>query len=101
MLDDLERQTSKHVTTHLPKKNITSAATGLEAALYVIRGNKVSTMIDGTRDKWTDFKNKDEVKDELETYKKGKQRYTDRMAFLARSNVREWEFEQKSKRKQR
>ncbi|KAI0562176.1 Bucentaur [Gracilaria domingensis] len=100
MLHDLEKEQTELTNTETPPET-QAAATGLEAVLGLVRGKKPPTVLDGTRKQWDQFKKDDNVNEELETYKKGKERYTDRMAFLARSDVREWEFEQKGKRKQR
>lgn len=77
-------------------------ATGLEAALSIVRGPKKDGVLTKTKEVWSDFKGKDEeVEDELEKYKKDKNRYTDKVAFLERSDVRQWEYEQESKRRRR
>lgn len=99
-LQDLEKDADQQQTTQRPKVS-QEALTGLDAVLSLVRGKKSATVLDGTRQKWTEFKKDDHVREELETYKKGKHRYTDRMAFLARTDVREWQYEQRGKRRRR
>lgn len=74
---------------------------GLEDVLDIVRGGPKSQVMHATREKWTEYKKDEAVDDELETYKRGKDRYTDKVAFLARSDVREWEFEQKGRKGRR
>ncbi|CAN8068800.1 unnamed protein product [Agarophyton chilense] len=100
MLQDLETEQTKQNPTETPPET-QIPGTGLEAVLDLVRGKKQTTVLDGTRKQWSQFKKDEDVKEELESYKKGKERYTGRMAFLARSDVREWEFEQSGKRKRR
>lgn len=76
--------------------------TGLEKVLGGLRGTKPASVMTGSRMAWDSFKGADDlVKDELDVYKKDRTRYTDRVAFLARSDVREWEFEQRGKKSRR
>lgn len=75
-------------------------ATGLENVLQALKGGKGERVIDKTRESWTSFKERDaEVAQELEAYKKDKNRYTDKVAFLDRTDVREWEADMARKRK--
>lgn len=99
-LDDLEKaaeaaKVAEHKEKQAKKK---SNMTGLEGVLKIVRGEKSGGMVENTREKWKDFKQKEGVEDELEAYKKDKSRYTDRVAFLQRSDVREWEYEQSGKK---
>lgn len=99
-LEDLEKdqvETTNSNTPRVPEQELS----GLHAVLNLVRGKKSATVLDGTRQKWTEFKKDEQIREELETYKKGKNRYTDRMEFLARSDVREWQYEQRGKRKRR
>lgn len=75
--------------------------TGLEAALSAAKGEVAPNTLERTKAAWKDFKKDadDEVEEELEKYKKGKERYTDRVAFLGRVGRREWEVEQDGKKK--
>lgn len=80
-----------------------AAGTGLEAVLGAVKGVKGPGVLDRTRDAWKEFKEEadGDVVDELEVYKKDKNRYTDKVAFLQRTDVREWEVEQEKKRTRR
>lgn len=69
-------------------------ATGLEDVLNLVRGAAQSNVLQGSRQSWQRFKKDDTVRDELDAHKKDKDRYTDRVAFLERTDVREWKFEQ-------
>lgn len=60
-----------------------------------------SSMLDTSRESWHQFKKDDIIKEELDDYKKGKKRYTDRAAFLARADLREWQFEQRGRKSRR
>lgn len=84
-------------------KNRTKRAklgTGLEAVLQAARNGDVRpTTLDRTKENWREFKKGDaDVTEELEAYKKDKNRYTDKVAFLDRSSQREWEVEQAGKK---
>jgi hypothetical protein len=74
--------------------------TGLEQVLSAIKGDKGPGVLDKTRNAWSTFKRDDvEVADELEAYKKDKNRYTDKVAFLDRTELREWEADMERKRR--
>lgn len=92
-LADLEKEAKREAP--LPKKK---GRTGLEGVLDVVRG-KTDTVITKTKEQWKDFKKDDEINEELDKYKKDKNRYTDKVAFLQRSDVREWEYEQRGKKR--
>lgn len=75
------------------------SSSGLESVLQTIKENKAERVIDKTRKNWAEFKDKDsDIAEELEAYKKDKNRYTDRVAFLQRTDVREWEADMARKR---
>lgn len=106
LLGELEQEAKERKSQEaakMPGNRATAAeTTGLEAALNIVRGPKKDSVLSKTKEVWQDFKDKDEeVVDELEKYKKDKNRYTDKVAFLERSDVREWEYEQQSKRRRR
>ncbi|CDF77583.1 unnamed protein product [Chondrus crispus] len=106
LLGELEEEAktreAKEAADEVASKAGPSRATGLEAALNIVRGPRKETVLTKTKDVWSEFKGKDDkVVDELEKYKKDKNRYTDKVAFLKRSDVREWEYEQQGKRKRR
>lgn len=73
--------------------------TGLEGVLGAIKGEKQASVMERSRKAWNDVKGKDEeIADELDAYKKDKNRYTDRVAFLERTDRREWEVDLSRKR---
>lgn len=99
-LDDLEktRKAEDEADEIKPAKK-QKVGTGLEAVLSKAKGEAGPNTLEKTKEAWKDFKKDDqEVTDELETYKKDKNRYTDKVAFLDRSNKREWEVEQAGKK---
>lgn len=104
-LEELEakQQEQEKVTLEVQRSaKSRSTKTGLERALSLVRGIGPDSLIDKTRTKWQDYKSDVvEVKDELEHHKKDKNRYTEKVAFLERSDVREWQFEQQGKKKRR
>mmetsp|Transcript_8988 Transcript_8988/g.18134 ORF Transcript_8988/g.18134 Transcript_8988/m.18134 type:complete len:272 (-) Transcript_8988:225-1040(-) len=65
--------------------------------LSSLKGKKQSVFAK-SREDWVSFKKDACVEEELEAHKKDKDRYTEKMAFLQRSEWREWAFEQRSKR---
>jgi hypothetical protein len=73
---------------------------GLEKVLSSIKNDKAPGVLDRTRDAWSTFKKTDvEVAEELEVYKKDKNRYTDKVAFLERAEVRAWQADMDRKKK--
>lgn len=107
-LDDLEKEAKEQqeadaaAAVELVKQANPERKTGLEAVLSAVRGSKKEGVLDKTREEWKDLKGQDEeLNHELEAYKKDKNRYTDKVAFLERSDVREWEYEQAGKRRRR
>lgn len=72
---------------------------GLEIVLSLIRGQDPNTLLDRTKRAWNEYKtDAPDIRDELEEHKKDKSRYTSKVAFLERSDVREWEYEQKGRK---
>lgn len=72
---------------------------GLEIVLSLIRGQDPDTLLDRTKRAWNEYKtDAPDIRDELEDHKKDKSRYTSKVAFLERSDVREWEYEQKGRK---
>lgn len=98
-LEAAEERATKdiHGKTSLGRKR----STGLEDALNLIRGEKTSSVLNNTRQSWQKFKCRDGVRDELDDYKKDKNRFTDRMAFLERSDMKEWKYEQQGRKSRR
>jgi hypothetical protein len=68
--------------------------------LGALKGEKAPGVLDRTREAWAGFKDADgDVKDELDAYKKDKNRYTDKVAFLERTDRREWEADMARKKR--
>lgn len=106
LLGDLEEEIKEEERIEQEKRRVLEERqpryTGLEAVLNAVKGAKKEGVLTKTREVWNDFKSKDEeVEAELEAYKKDKDRYTGRVAFLAKSDVRQWEYEQANKRTRR
>lgn len=105
LLGDLEGEVKEKERIEERRKTLEEKRprhTGLEAVLNAVKGAKKEGVLTETREVWDDFKSKDEeVEAELEAYKKDKGRYTDRVAFLEKSDVRQWEYEQANKRTRR
>lgn len=105
-LAELEAKQNREKKQQLPcrTQNVPTAPkskTGLEKALSLVRGVESDTILDKTRSSWSDFKTDDEIREELDHHKKDKNRYTDKVAFLERSDVREWEYERLGKKSRR
>lgn len=112
-LAELEAKAAEAEKSSRPEKIDRKASTsGLEQILSHVRAsNNVgsfgsaafgkSSMLDTSRESWHQFKKDDDIKEELDGYKKGKKRYTDRAAFLARADLREWQFEQRGRKSRR
>jgi Bucentaur or craniofacial development len=100
-LDDVlkagkEKEEAVEEEEHKKKKG----GTGLEDILSAIKGPKQAGVLDRTREAWTGLKASDaDVAEELNAYKKDKNRYTDKVAFLERTDKREWEADMERKRK--
>ena len=55
-------------------------------------------MLDKSREYWNQYKGtSSELKEELESHRKDRNRYTDKVEFLKRVEVREWEKEREGK----
>lgn len=89
-----------------------ASTSGLEQILSQVRASNNNTsfgstvvgkssMLDTSRESWHQFKKDDIIREELDGYKKGRKRYTDRAAFLARTDLREWQFEQSGRKSRR
>lgn len=94
------------------KNDPKSSLSGLKQILSHVRANNnvnsfaptrsgKMSMLDGSRKSWHQFKKDNVITDELDGYKKDKRRYTDRAAFLARTELREWQFEQSNRKSRR
>ncbi|KAJ8904449.1 hypothetical protein NDN08_000967 [Rhodosorus marinus] len=87
-----------------PKQNLDdahpkpAASKGLEGIVADLSSRKASVM-DRSKSDWKEFKESNKLQDELEAHKKDKNRFTDRVAFLDRVDVREWKAEQERKRR--
>lgn len=100
-LVDLEEENRARAAAEREEKQMRRKRreTGLEGILRRVKGEKNGGMLEKSKEVWTEFKEGDEkVEQELEKYKKDKDRYTDRIAFLERADRKEWEWEQTGKR---
>lgn len=69
-------------------------ASGLDAVLQSLAAAKKVTVLDKTRTDWSGFKGANlQVEEELEGYKKSNDQYLDKVDFLKRSELREYEQE--------
>jgi len=80
--------------TH-PKPAASKDLDGIVADL----ASRKASLLDRSKSDWKEFKELNKLQDELEAHKKDKNRFTDRVAFLDRVDVREWEAEQERKRR--
>ena len=67
---------------------------GLDSVLASIQNTKKVTVMDKSRDDWGHLKKSDaQLEEELEAYKKSGAKYLDKVDFLKRSELREYEAE--------
>ena len=67
---------------------------GLDSVLASLQGTKKVTVMDKSRDDWGTLKKSDaQLEEELEAYKKSNDKYLDKVDFLKRSELREYEAE--------
>jgi len=67
---------------------------GMDAVLASLQGAKKVNVLEKSRGDWGEFKKGDtQVEEELEAYKKSGGKYLDKVDFLKRSEVREYEAE--------
>ncbi|KAG0554226.1 hypothetical protein KC19_12G074400 [Ceratodon purpureus] len=70
-----------------------SSSSGLDSLLQQISKKQKPNILDRSRKDWGQFKEEKGIEDELEAYKKSGDKYLDKVAFLQRSDVREYEKE--------
>lgn len=83
------------------KDDATHPRVGLDAVVKDLKksADKAPGVLDKSREAWKDFKEgSQELKVELDSHRKDKNRYTDKVGFLNRVEAREWEKEQAQKR---
>lgn len=67
---------------------------GLDSVLASLQNTKKVTVMDKSRDDWGQVKKADaQLEEELEAYKKSGAKYLDKVDFLKRSELREYEAE--------
>lgn len=67
-------------------------ASGLDAFLAEVEKKKTVTVLNKSKMDWRDYKASNQVvEEELEAYKKSSDKYTDKVQFLARAELREYE----------
>lgn len=69
------------------------SSAGVDKVLQQIEKRQKLNVLDKSRKDWTEFKEEKQIEEELESYKKSGDKYTDRVAFLQRSDIREYERE--------
>ncbi|MCO5591421.1 hypothetical protein L7F22_045404 [Adiantum nelumboides] len=69
------------------------SSAGVDKLLQQIEKKPKLNVLDKSRKDWTDFKGEKQIEEELESYNKSGDKYTDRVAFLQRSDIREYERE--------
>lgn len=98
-LDDVIAEAKEAEAKEAAATVLRKAGTGLEGVLGLVKGEKGPGVLDKTRDAWKGFKDRDgKVADELDAYKKDKNRFTDKVAFLERTDHREWEADMARKK---
>ncbi|KAJ7513532.1 hypothetical protein O6H91_23G003300 [Diphasiastrum complanatum] len=70
-----------------------SASSGLDALLEQIGKKQKGNILDKSRKDWGEFKEEKGFEEELEAYKKSGDKYLDKVAFLQRADLREYEKE--------
>lgn len=70
-----------------------SSSSGLDSILQQICKKQKPNILDRSRKDWGQFKEEKGIEDELEAYKKSGDKYLDKVAFLQRSDLREYEKE--------
>eukprot|EP01018_Ginkgo_biloba_P031542 Gb_16949 [translate_table: standard] len=70
-----------------------SSSSGLDALLEQIRKKPKLNILDKSRKDWGDFKEEKGLEEELDAYKKSGDKYLDKVYFLQRADLREFERE--------
>eukprot|EP00850_Spirogloea_muscicola_P018075 SM000162S02353 [mRNA] locus=s162:40773:42664:- [translate_table: standard] len=91
--------TSKAAQLEQKRKAEMQAASsrGLDAMLEQIEKKKKLSIIDKSRKDWGEYKDEKGVVNELEEYKKSSDQYLDKVAFLGRAELREYEKEREER----
>lgn len=71
----------------------TSSTSGLDALLEQISKKRKLNILDKSKKDWGDFKEKEGLEEELDAYKKSGDKYLDKVSFLQRAELREYERE--------
>lgn len=70
-----------------------SASSGLDRLLQQIDKKPKINVLEKSRKDWKEFKEEKQLEEELESYNKSGDKYSERLAFLQRSELREYENE--------
>eukprot|EP00850_Spirogloea_muscicola_P002584 SM000010S04222 [mRNA] locus=s10:289649:291350:+ [translate_table: standard] len=91
--------TSKAAQLEQKRKAEMQAASsrGLDTMLEQIEKKKKLSIIDKSRKDWGEYKDEKGVVNELEEYKKSSDQYLDKVAFLGRAELREYEKEREER----
>lgn len=95
-LDCIVLQVKKTATAEeaeqLERKERERKGAGLDAVLASLESAKKVNVLDKSRDDWGNFKSEDaQISEELEAYKKSGGKYLDKVDFLKRAELREYE----------
>lgn len=74
-------------------KMVASSSRGLDALLQQISKKPKVSVLDKSRQDWGQYKDETGLAEELEAYKKSGDKYLDKVAFLQRTDLREYERE--------
>ncbi|KAF5752108.1 hypothetical protein HS088_TW01G00015 [Tripterygium wilfordii] len=69
------------------------AASAVDAVLEQIKKKQKLSVLDKTKKDWGEYKENKGVEEELDAYKKGSNQYLEKVSFLQRADVREFERE--------
>ncbi|KHJ95153.1 bucentaur or craniofacial development [Oesophagostomum dentatum] len=83
-----EKRKENEKTKKPPQKRL-----GLGGALTLLAKKPKMSVLDKSNLDWKSFKEENNLKEELETFNRGKNGYLDKMEFLSRTDYREFEKE--------
>ncbi|GAQ82125.1 hypothetical protein KFL_001010100 [Klebsormidium nitens] len=90
-------EVTRTVDPNAAAKRKEKAVSGLDALIQQIEKKKKMNVLDKSRKDWGEYKDEQGVTDQLEEYKKSNDKYLDKVAFLQRAELREYEVERDKK----
>lgn len=94
MCDQVTTLATSEEAARLEQKERERKKAGLDAVLASLEGTKKVNVLDKSRDDWGTFKSGNtHIAEELEAYKKSGGKYLDKVDFLKRAELREYEAE--------